>query len=125
MAWPMTGTYYAPCSCKVSCPCELGEMEADQGWCSGSIAFVIDKGDVDGQDIGGSRVVLIGDWPHAFLAGNGVGRLYFDKSVAGRKRTALEQVLHGKKGGVWEPIAGLIPKMAAEQGSCDRGEDGR
>ena len=125
MAWRMTGTYYAPCSCKVSCPCELGEMEADRGWCSGSLAFAIDKGDVDGEDISGSRVVLIGDWPKAFLAGDGVGRLYFDSSVTGKKRAGLEKVLQGKMGGVWEPIAGLIPKwMPSKEAAITIKKDG-
>jgi hypothetical protein len=110
MAWRMAGTYYAPCSCKVSCPCELGEMEADQGWCSGSIAFDIEKGDVEGEDISGSRVVLIGDWPKAFLAGDGIGRLYFDRGVSPKKRAALEKVFSGKMGGVWEPVGALVPK---------------
>ena len=111
MTWRMTGTYYAPCSCKVSCPCELGEMEADQGWCSGSIAFQIDKGNVDGLDISGTKVVLVGDWPKAFIAGNGVGLLYFDRGTPEKTRVALEKVLSGKMGGVWEPVGALIPTI--------------
>src|SRR5260370_15554132 len=110
MAWHMTGTYYGPCSCKVSCPCELGELDADRGWCSGSLAFAIEKGDVDGEDIGGGRVVLIGDWPRGFLAGNGTARLFFDRSIATKKRAGLEKVFQGKMGGVWEPVGTLISK---------------
>ena len=107
MAWRMTGTYYGPCSCKVSCPCELGEIEADRGWCSGSLAFSIEEGDVDGEDVSGSRVVLIGDWPKGMLGGNGTARLYFDASVSDSRRAALEPVLQGKMGGVWEPVSAL------------------
>ncbi len=29
MAWRITGTYYAPCSCNVGCPCILGEMQGN------------------------------------------------------------------------------------------------
>jgi hypothetical protein len=29
MAWRIIGTYYAPCSCNVGCPCILGEMQGD------------------------------------------------------------------------------------------------
>ena len=106
MAWRMTGTYYAPCSCEVGCPCELGELEGDQGWCSGSLAFDIRSGNVDGEDIGGTRVVLVGDWPSGFLGGKGTGRLYFDRSVPQAKRAAMEKMLQGKMGGVWEPGEG-------------------
>lgn len=47
MAWEISGTYWAPCSCKVGCPCALGEMEADHGWCSGTLAFEIRNGTVE------------------------------------------------------------------------------
>ena len=125
MAWRMTGTYYAPCSCKVGCPCELGETEGDRGWCSGSLAFAIDKGNVDGEDIGGSRVVLVGDWPSGFLGGNGTGRLYFDPSIAQKKRAALEKVFQGQMGGVWEPVATLMAKwMPSKEAAIQIKKDG-
>jgi hypothetical protein len=85
-------------------------MEGDQGWCSGALAFAIDKGKVDGDDIGGARLVLIGDWPSGFLAGNGTGRLYFDPSIPQKKRAALEKVFQGKMGGIWEPVGALMSK---------------
>jgi hypothetical protein len=72
------------------------------------LAFDIATGDVDGEDIGGSQVILIGDWPSGFLAGKGIARLYFGTSVASRKRGALEKVFQGKMGGVWEPVGTLI-----------------
>ncbi len=125
MAWRMTGTYYAPCSCKVGCPCELGETEGDRGWCSGSLAFAIEKGNVDSEDISGSRVVLVGDWPSGFLGGNGTGRLYFDPSVGQKKRAALENVFHGKMGGVWEPVATLMSKwMPSKEAAIQIKKDG-
>lgn len=111
MAWRITGTYYGPCSCKVSCPCALGEAEADQGWCSGILAFDIRTGNVDGVSVDGVRAVLVGDWPGGFLQGNGTARLYFDPSLPQRQRAALEEVLGGKKGGVFEAVGGLLSKV--------------
>ena len=125
MAWQMVGTYYAPCSCEVGCPCELGELEGDQGWCSGALAFEIKTGNVDGEDIGGARVVLVGDWPSGFLGGNGTGRLYFDRAVTPAKRAAIEKMLQGKMGGVWEPVGGLIPKwMPSKEAAIQITRDG-
>src|SRR5439155_11141546 len=82
----------------------------DQGWCSGTLAFDIRGGNVDGTDVGGTKAALTGDWPGGFLGGNGTGRVYFDPAVAQPQRTALEAVFSGQKGGVFEAIAGLVTK---------------
>src|SRR5688572_9762613 len=89
MAWQFSGTYYAPCSCKVGCPCLLGELEADQGWCSGMVVMDIRSGNVDGLDISGTKVALLADWPSGFLAGGGKGRIHFDPSVGQDRRAPL------------------------------------
>jgi hypothetical protein len=109
MAWHITGNYMAPCSCHVACPCLFGELDGDQGWCSGVLAFDIASGDVDGVDVGGTKVALIGDWPRGFLAGDGTGRVYFDKGVSAERRQALEPVLQGRAGGTLEALSQLIP----------------
>ena len=46
MAWNIVGTYWAPCSCRVGCPCALGEKDADRGWCSGAVIMDIRNGRV-------------------------------------------------------------------------------
>lgn len=111
MTWRIAGTYWAPCSCKVGCPCTLGEMEGDMGWCSGGQAFEITSGNADGVDLGGAKAAWIADWPSGFLAGNGTGRLYFDPSLSQQQRAALEEILTGKSGGVFEAISALVPKF--------------
>ncbi len=113
MAWNIKGTYWAPCSCNVGCPCTLGEMEADRAWCSGTLAFDIRGGNVDGTDVSGCKVVLAADWPSGFLAGNGKGRLYFDAGVSQKQRAALEPVVSGRSGGALEGIGALVPTMLA------------
>ncbi len=111
MAWKLTGTYYIPCSCNVGCPCNFGEMEGDRGWCSGAGVFDIRGGDIDGTDVSGTKVALAADWPSGFLAGNGTGRLYFDPDTPQEQRSALESVLSGQQGGVFELFAALIPEF--------------
>ena len=110
MAWQINGTYVGPCSCRVSCPCELGELVADQGWCSGILALDIRSGSVDGVDVGGTKVVFIGDWPSGFLAGNGTGRLVCDAAMSDAQQSALEGVMSGQKGGVFEVLSSLVPQ---------------
>lgn len=111
MPWHITGTYYAPCSCKVGCPCTLGELEGDQGWCSGGQTYEIRSGNVDGVDLGGAKFTWNADWPSGFLAGNGVGRFYFDPSLSPQQRDAITTVIGGRRGGVFEAVAALVPKF--------------
>lgn len=111
MAWHITGTDLGPCSCNVGCPCILGEMEADRGWCSAVRLYDIRGGNVDGIDVGGTKVALVADWPSGFLAGNGTGRLYFDPSTSQEQRDALEAVFTGQRGGVFEVIGALVPNI--------------
>jgi hypothetical protein len=113
MAWNITGTYAAPCSCSVGCPCLLGEMEGDQegGWCSGIIALDVKSGESDGIDLSGTKAVAIADWPKGFLAGDGTGRVYVDDGASDEQARELEAILSGQKGGSLEPMSQLIPDI--------------
>jgi hypothetical protein len=115
MPWQIVGRYTAPCSCDVGCPCILGELDGDRGWCSGIVALDIRSGNVDGVDVGGVKAVLVADWPRGFLAGDGKGRMYFDNAVSDEQVTGLEAVLGGQRGGVFEAIASLIPSILPTQ----------
>ena len=115
MAWHITGTDLGPCSCDVGCPCILGAMEADRGWCSAVRLYNIQSGDIDGIDVSGTKVALVADWPSGFLAGNGTGRLYFDTGVSQEQRDALESLIKGERGGVFEVIGSLIPNFLPSQ----------
>jgi hypothetical protein len=107
----MTGTYYAPCSCNVGCPCLLGELEGDQegGWCSGVVVVDIRSGESDGVDLDGTRAMLIADWPKGFLAGDGSGRIYVHEGVSDEQESELVAILGGEKGGVFQEIGSLVP----------------
>ena len=113
MAWKISGTYYAPCSCSVGCPCLLGEMEGDQegGWCSGMVAVDVSSGESDGVDLSGTKAVAIADWPKGFLAGDGTGRVYVDEGASEEQARELEAILTGQKGGTLEPMGQLITKF--------------
>ncbi|MBI2936219.1 MAG: DUF1326 domain-containing protein [Chloroflexi bacterium] len=111
MAWNSTGNYWSPCSCRVGCPCTLGEEHADQGWCAGTLVFEIRSGRVDDTDVSGAKIAFAVDFPGGMLQGKGTGRLYFDPAVPQAKRAALEAVLGGKKGGVFEPLSALFTKV--------------
>jgi hypothetical protein len=111
MAWRITGTDLGPCSCDLGCPCILGATEGDRGWCSAVRHYDIQSGDIDGVDVSGTKVALVADWPSGFLAGNGTGRLYFDPGVSQEQRDALEALITGQRGGVFEIIGALVPNF--------------
>ena len=83
--------------------------------CSAVLVLDIRNGTVDGVDVGGSKVAMVADWPSGFLNGDGTGRLYFDPSVPQGKRPALEAVVTGRKGGVLEAMAAVIPNVEPSQ----------
>jgi len=111
MAWQISGTYWVPCSCKVGCPCIFGEMEGDNGWCSGAFVVQVDRGNADGVDLSGTKVALDADWPSGYLAGSGKGRVYLDPSSSPAQREALAAIVSGRKGGSLEAMGALIPTM--------------
>lgn len=68
MAWHITGTDLGPCSCDIGCPCILGELEADRGWCSAVRLYDIHRGDIDGIDVSGMKVALVADWASGLIS---------------------------------------------------------
>jgi hypothetical protein len=126
MAWQINGTYWVSCSCEVGCPCFWGELEGDDGWCSGAMAIQVDRGSVDGVDLSGTKVALDADWPKGFLSGEGKGRIYLDRSASAAQNEALEALVQGRKGGSLEAFSVLIPTFIASKDAAitiQRGED--
>jgi hypothetical protein len=115
MPYSIQGTYYAPCSCKVACPCSFGEEDGDQGWCSGVIMVDVRGGEADGVDLSGTKAAAVVDWPRGFLAGDGKGRIYVDQSASDEQRGALERIVSGQAGGSLEAIAALVPSWLPAQ----------
>lgn len=114
MAWRMTGQMIEACSCKMMCPCYFGPAEPDQGWCSGAIVFNVQQGNSDGVNLGGCKVVMVGDWPGDFFSGNGTARLCIDAADADQRRE-LEAIFSGKKGGPPAAVGALITKWLPAQ----------
>ncbi len=111
MGYHLTGVAYNPCTCKVGCPCVLGELEADRGYCYAIVGLDIKTGAVDNVNVGGTKAAMVVDFPKGFLQGNGTARLYFDSAVTKPQQDALLPVLGGKRGGIWEVFASLIPNI--------------
>lgn len=127
MTWQISGRSMEMCNCKQFCPCWLGpEGEPDEGWCGGLFGFDVQQGTSDGVDLGGTKTVLIAEWPGNFFGGNGTARLYIDESASEEQRRELEEILGGKKEGFLSALWGSVidewlPTQAAK---IDIGWDG-
>lgn len=108
MAWTLKGTWYESCSCELFCPCNLGPATPDQTWCSGLLGFAVDSGESNGVDLGGARFALHAELPGDFFGGIDKAVVYVDTSCSDQQRDELEAILTGRRGGVWEGIAGMI-----------------
>lgn len=108
MAWTLKGTWYESCSCELFCPCNLGPAKPTQGWCSGLLAFAVDSGESSGVDLGATRFVLHAELPGDFFGGIDRALIYLDESTSSEQRGELEAIVQGKRGGVWEGVAGMI-----------------
>lgn len=79
---------------------------------SGALALDIQRGQIEGVTIDGTKVVFIIEWLGAIEEGNGRGRLYVDEEVNDEQRIALERVLTGELGGApFEILSSLLVEV--------------
>jgi hypothetical protein len=108
MAWHVEGTYFENCNCDMACPCSTSGLTApaDQDRCVVAFAFHMDSGEVDGVDVGGLTVGILGDAPQLMTDGGWKLGLLVDSKASTEQAAALEGVFSGQLGG---PMAGLAP----------------
>ena len=128
MAWRLEGTYFENCSCNMICPCGPSgmTMPADTDRCQATFAFHIDSGEVDGVDVSGLSIAMVGDAPALMSEGNWRVGMVMDAAASREQAGALEAVFTGQKGGPMEGFAPLIGEMlGAEVAPIEYVNDGR
>lgn len=64
--WHVSGSYYEACNCQVVCPCRReGDRPGGRstyGECDFVLSWWITQGNVDGRDLSGRKVVLVGHY---------------------------------------------------------------
>jgi hypothetical protein len=108
MTWHLDGFYVENCSCDAICPCTWSNLSkpATFDYCRATLAFHIDRGDVDGTDVSGRTVVLAIETPQLMVEGNWKAGLVFDEAASDAQMDAITKVFTGALGG---PMAGLAP----------------
>jgi hypothetical protein len=72
MAWKISGTYLAGCTCHLLCPCPVdGPPTSDDGQCHGVGVFQIADGNLDDTDLSGVNLGLVNLFPSNLTSGTG------------------------------------------------------
>jgi hypothetical protein len=71
----------------------------------------VEKGTVDGTDVSGRTIAVLGHIPGNILKGNWTVRIYVDAGASGAQKEALLNVWSGKLGGPLADLAKLIGKI--------------
>lgn len=112
IAYQLEGRILEVCDCKVLCPCWIGE-DPDNGTCDAVVACHVDKGTVDGVDVSGHTVTLLGHIPGNILEGNWKAVALVDEEATPEQQETLLNVFTGKLGGPLADFAQLIGEVVA------------
>ncbi len=112
MGYKLEGTILEVCDCNVLCPCWIGE-DPDNGTCDTVVAYHIDKGSVNGTDVSGRTLALLGHIPGNILKGNWKVAIYVDDKASDQQHQALVDVWTGKLGGPVGDLAQLVGDVVA------------
>lgn len=110
MAYQLDGRILEVCDCGVLCPCWIGE-DADNGTCDAVVAYHIDSGKIDGVDVTGRTIALIGHIPGNILQGNWKELLVVDDGASQEQQDALVNAWTGKLGGPLGDLAQLVGEL--------------
>jgi len=111
MAYQLEGDLLEVCTCKILCPCWVGE-DPDGGTCEGLLAWHIGKGTVNGLDVSGHTIVALCHIPGNILKGNWRIVVYLDDKTTPQQQEAILNVWTGKLGGPCADLAQLIGQVA-------------
>ena len=115
MAYHLKGSLLEVCTCKILCPCWVGE-DPDFGDCKSAMAWHFDQGTIDGVDVAGLTIGLAVHIPGNVLDGNWRVTMFINDDATDEQAEAIQAVYSGSKGG---PVAELV-QLVGEVTSVER-----
>jgi hypothetical protein len=112
MAYQLEGALLEVCTCKILCPCWVGE-DPDGGTCDGVLSWHVEKGSVNGTDVSGHTITILTHIPGNILAGNWRVVVYVDDGATPEQMQGLLDVWTGKLGGPVADLAQLVGEVIA------------
>jgi hypothetical protein len=118
MAWRMSGTYIASCSCQLLCPCPTdGPPTGPDGQCHGLGVFHIAEGNLDDTDLSGINMGMVNLFPSNLSAGNWKFGIVVSDNASDEQLNAIDRIMRGQEGGMFADFSGLISDyMGTERG---------
>jgi len=110
MSYRLKGNLLEVCTCKILCPCWVGE-DPDGGTCDSSLAYHIDEGQIDGVDVAGLTWVNMVHIPGNVLQGNWRVVNFIDEHATEEQAQALTSLFHGKLGGPLADVSQLFGEI--------------
>ncbi len=93
--WMLRGSGFANCNCAYGCPCQFNSPTTN-GWCEAVASYTIDEGYFNDIDLGGTKFVLLLQWPGEVKDGNGKQQLIIDESATEEQREAIGKIALGE-----------------------------
>ena len=115
MGYFLQGSLLEVCTCKILCPCWVGE-DPDFGDCKTAISWHFDKGIIDEVDVSGLTIGLVCYIPGNVLDGNWRVTMFINDDATDKQAEAIQSVYSGSKGG---PVADLV-QLIGEVTSVER-----
>lgn len=110
MAYRLEGRLLEICSCEAICPCFVNQLP-DKGACDVTVAWHVDKGEVEGVDVSGCTIAAIAHIPGKPKDGGWKAAVYLDDGASDAQQEALLKVFTGKLGGAIADVAKLIGEV--------------
>lgn len=125
MSWRIEGTYFENCNCDMVCPCSTSGLTArgDGDRCNVMLAFHVERGDVNGVDVGGLNVAVVADTPALMSEGGWKMGVLMDAAASPEQADALGAVFGGQLGGPMEGLGPLIGEMLGMESRAIAYED--
>ena len=107
-SWSYKANIINACNCDWGCPCNFNAKPTN-GSCEGGWSAHITDGICGDTRLDGMKFALLGRWPGAVHEGRATAKIWMDESARAEQRSALEDILKGKFGGMpWVIIAATV-----------------
>jgi hypothetical protein len=113
MPYELEGQLLEVCTCKILCPCWVGEDPDGDGTCDSINSWHIDRGTIDGVDVSNLTIAGLNHIPGNVLKGNWRVIFFVDDKATAEQHAALVDVFTGKSGGPMQGLAGLYGEILA------------